>query len=144
MSTSRPRLHSVPDPAPTPVAVVEQLRALHTAVLVCRGCCSISCSGGCDWGDEYDGELMTVCAHCCIDSYEGKQNWVCLDDHHHGVEYGPPAICSTTAILDGGVSPVEAVAPPRLAHRLAAVTEPVPKPGTSVHDDHQDGPLGPL
>jgi len=48
---------------------------------------------------------MTVCSHCCIDAVEGKQNWVCLDDHDHGAESGPSAICATIAILDTDTPP---------------------------------------
>ncbi len=81
---------------------VEQLRKLHTPIAVCRGCCSALCCGDCDWADEYDGELLTICSHCCLDSYENKQNYTCLDFHEHGAEYGPQkSICATGEILDG-------------------------------------------
>lgn len=36
---------------------------------------------------------------------EGKQNRVCLDDHHHGAETEPAAICTTVAILDDDSNP---------------------------------------
>lgn len=78
---------------------VERIRQLHTAVLVCRGCCSMSCPGECDWSDEYSGELMTVCRHCCIDAYEGKQNGPCLDDHAHGSEHPHREVCATNTLL---------------------------------------------
>lgn len=80
---------------------IKQLRQLHAPVAVCRGCCSLECPGNCDWADDYDGELLTVCSHCCIDSYVRKQNDPCLDDHEHGVEHGPHRpICATRKILD--------------------------------------------
>ncbi len=97
---------------------VDQLRALHTPVVVCRGCCSLHCQGTCHWADEYGGELMTVCRHCCIDHFEAKQNDTCLDGHHHGQERGPRAICATIAILDGDPRPEDGVvAEPRVANR---------------------------
>ena len=81
--------------------MLERVRQLHTPVVVCRGCCSTDCAGDCDWGDAYSGELLTVCSHCCIDSYEGKQNGSCLDDHQHGAEHGQERqICATNAILN--------------------------------------------
>lgn len=81
--------------------VLDELRQLHTPTTVCRGCCSLQCRGTCDWADEYDGELLTVCSHCCIDSYVEKQNYSCLDDHNHGAEHGPGrAICATSGILE--------------------------------------------
>jgi hypothetical protein len=85
------------------IAAIDQLRQLHAPIEVCRGCCSRECPGNCDWSDAYDGELLTICAHCCLDGYphEGKQNYTCLDDHHHGVEEGAARqVCATTAILD--------------------------------------------
>ena len=87
----------IPDGRPE---VFDRLRRLHSPAVVCRGCCAVACGGDCEWSDEYAGELLTVCTHCCIDAVEGKQNWVCLDDHRHGSEAEPAAICATVAILD--------------------------------------------
>lgn len=107
-----PRLRSTPNgpdghatsvgavPRPDVVNLVDRLRRLHSPTVVCRGCCSADCGGDCEYGDDYGGELMTVCSHCCFDVVEGKQNWVCLDDHDHGAESGPSAICATSAVLD--------------------------------------------
>jgi len=79
---------------------IERLRQLHAPVKVCRGCCSTLCCGDCHWSDEYDGELLSVCSHCCIDRDEQKQNFSCLDYHEHGAEYGlQQPICETSAIL---------------------------------------------
>lgn len=107
MVTKTPRRLVVVDAAtpPPPLvesqAVIELLRSLHTPVTVCRGCCSTTCSGQCHWADEYGGELLTICSHCCLDPYEQKQNYPCLDEHPHGAEYETTAVCATTAILDG-------------------------------------------
>ncbi len=92
----------IPDGRPE---VFDRLRRLHAPAVVCRGCCAVGCGGDCEWSDEYDGELLEVCSHCCIDAVEGKQNWVCLDDHHHGAETEPAAICATVAILDDDSDP---------------------------------------
>ena len=84
---------------------VARLCALHTPIAVCRGCCSPHCRGTCCWSDEYGGELLTVCAHCCIDPEAGKQSYHCLDYHEHGAEHGPQtAICETRKILDANRS----------------------------------------
>ncbi|MDA0251780.1 MAG: hypothetical protein O3B27_05325 [Actinomycetota bacterium] len=83
---------------------MERLRQLHAPISVCRGCCATSCDGQCDWADEYSGELLTVCSHCCIDDYEQKQNEPCLDEHYHGAEHGAARqICATNTLL--GVEP---------------------------------------
>lgn len=146
---NRPRLALVPDPADPiaagavaaaagPAELLERIRALHTPVTVCRGCCSLTCSGQCVWSEEYGGELLVVCGHCCIDAYIGKQNYVCLDIHHHGEEYGPPAICTTIAILDGARGPEEEQVDtaPRAATRvtLNPVTENPTGAGTTGYD----------
>lgn len=95
------------------------VRDLHTPTQVCRGCCSTGCAGQCDWADEYDGELLTVCSHCCIDPDDHKQDEPCLDRHNHGAEHGASRqICATNALLD--VQPPPAVATrqaPRVARR---------------------------
>lgn len=84
-----------------PRVKLERIRQLHAPVLVCRGCCSVTCAGDCEWGDEYGGELLTVCRHCCIDPFYGKQNEPCLDDHLHGGEHGDArSVCATNALLD--------------------------------------------
>lgn len=82
---------------------LERLRQLHTPVAVCRGCCSTECPGDCDFADEYSGELLTVCSHCCIDPYDHKQNEPCLDEHTHGAEHDERQICATNTLL--GVAP---------------------------------------
>ena len=84
--------------------MLERIRQLHAPTVVCRGCCSTSCAGQCEYADEYGGELLTVCSHCCIDDYVQKQNEPCLDEHDHGAEHGSARqICATNAIL--GVQP---------------------------------------
>jgi hypothetical protein len=100
-----PNAQAVPNPR-TPggrldvVRLFDRLRRLHSPAVVCRGCCSLGCSGDCEYGDQYDGELMAVCSHCCIDAFEGRRSWLCVDDHDHGTESRPSAICATAAILD--------------------------------------------
>ncbi len=138
-------LSVVPADCPAPpadlAAMIDRIRRLHTPATVCRGCCSLTCSGECDWADEYGSELLAVCAHCCIDDYEGKQNFVCLDDHQHGSEHGPDqAICPTIAVMDGTASPAETQpAPPRVAVRQT-LTETPAGGGTTGHEHHPTGP----
>ena len=86
--------------AADPADLIAQIRQLHSPAVVCRGCCSLLCCGDCDWADEYGGELLTVCAHCCIDSDERKQSYPCLDYHDHGAEPGPQPTCAPAGILD--------------------------------------------
>lgn len=150
MNTQPPRPHlaavraTTPARTDDPAATIDSIRRLHTPVAVCRGCCSLQCRGTCHWADEYGGELMTVCSHCCVDHFEGKQNYVCLDAHQHGEECGGGAICATIAILDGGRSPDEepVTATPRVATRvtLAPVTESPTGTGTTGYDDPRPGP----
>ena len=81
-------------------AALEEIKRLHAPSVACRGCCSTQCPGDCDWSDAYNGELLTVCGHCCIDIGEHRQNDECLTDHEHGVEYGDQvAACSTAEII---------------------------------------------
>lgn len=79
---------------------IAQIKKLHSAVNVCRGCCCVHCPGDCDWSDEYGGELLTVCSVCCIDNGCSRQNYECLDNHSHGSEHeAPTAPCSTMEII---------------------------------------------
>lgn len=94
LAESRP-----PDPAAL-LNIFDQLRRLHAPTVVCRGCCSPHCAGSCQWAEEYDQEMLTVCTACCLDNIDGKQTDGCIHDHEHGAEYGPGPICPTNAILD--------------------------------------------
>lgn len=89
-----------PPPVSTLLAVVDQIRRLHAPTVVCRGCCSPDCAGVCQWAEDYDHEMLTVCTACCLDPADGKQTDACIHDHEHGAEYSPAAICPTNAILD--------------------------------------------
>lgn len=98
----RRRLGLVPTQSATadPAEILAQIRQLHAPTAVCRGCCSPLCAGDCHWADEYDGELLTVCACCCIDPDENAQTDTCIHDHNHGAEHAPSPICATAAILE--------------------------------------------
>lgn len=92
-------------PRPDVVNVVDRIRRLHSPTVVRRGCCSADCGGDCEYGDDYGNELMTVCSHCCFDTFEERQSYLCLDAHDHGAESGSSAICATAAILDVEMCP---------------------------------------
>lgn len=83
------------------VAALAEIKELHKPIQVCRGCSSSECDGWCEWGDDYGGELLTVCAECCIngaDRYR-RLNDVCFDEHEHGSEHNQVAACPTMAII---------------------------------------------
>lgn len=81
-------------------AALQDIKRLHDEVVVCRGCCSAHCPGDCDWSERYGGELLTVCNHCCIDTFHQGQNEECIDEHEHSSEYGDQAgACATAEII---------------------------------------------
>lgn len=83
------------------VAALAEIRKLHEPIEVCRGCSSSECDGGCESGDDCGGELLTVCAQCCIDGADHyrRLNDMCLDLHEHEAKHDQIAPCPTMVII---------------------------------------------